>query len=66
MHVNVDVAEQLTNVQSQVAFLEQQLSNQQHLAQTYIAEQREDFTGRARAVLLDQRTEFEAQATVYQ
>ena len=66
MHVSFDAAEQLTDVQSQVAYLEQQLSNQQHLAQTYIAEQREDFAGRARAVLLEQKQEFEAQATVYQ
>jgi len=60
-----DAAAQLATMQRHVVHLEEQLSDQSHLAQRYIAEQRDDFAGRAHAVLLE-RQEFETQASAYQ
>ncbi len=61
-----DAAAQLATMQRHVVHLEEQLSDQSHLAQRYIAEQRDDLAGRAHAVLLEQRQEFETQASAYQ
>ena len=46
MHINVSPEDQVSHMHRQVAYLEQQLSTQQQLARRFIAEQREDFTGR--------------------
>ena len=58
--------DQLSQVQHQVALLEHHLATQSHEAETHIHKQRAEYSGRARDILLEQRTEFETRASSYE